>query len=122
MRWEELPEFSDGLIALLGSARDSRAPSGDSPDGWVAHRCRLQRSFRRVAGNSARVACAPQNLADYAQRLLDAFGRDRVYVELQRHLVRGEERINRQLIDLADHYHLPLLATNGVQQADGPRP
>ena len=51
------------------------------------------------------------------QRLLDAFGRDRVYVELQRHLVRGEERINRQLIDLADHYHLPLFATNGVQQA-----
>jgi error-prone DNA polymerase len=54
---------------------------------------------------------------DRAQRLLEAFGRDRVYVELQRHLVRGEERVNRQLIDLAEHHRLPLLATNGVQHA-----
>jgi len=36
------------------------------------------------------------------QRLLEVFGRDRVYVELQRHLVRGEERVNRRLIDLAE--------------------
>jgi error-prone DNA polymerase len=55
----------------------------------------------------------PQRL----QLLLDAFGRDRVYVELQRHLVRGEEGVNRTLIDLAAHHRLPLLATNGVQHA-----
>ncbi len=40
-----------------------------------------------------------------------------LYVELQRHLVRGEERVNRQLLDLAAHHRLPLLATNGVQHA-----
>ena len=52
-----------------------------------------------------------------AVRLLELFGRERVYVELQRHFVRGEERTNRALIDLAEHYRLPLLATNGVQHA-----
>ncbi len=52
-----------------------------------------------------------------AQLLLDIFGRDRVYIELQRHLVRGEERHNRRLIDLAEHHRLPLLATNGVRHA-----
>jgi error-prone DNA polymerase len=40
-----------------------------------------------------------------------------VFVEIQRHLVRGEERLNQQLIDLAQVYRLPLLATNGVQYA-----
>jgi error-prone DNA polymerase len=38
-------------------------------------------------------------------------------VELQRHFVRGEERINRELIDLARANRLPILATNGVQYA-----
>jgi len=52
--------------------------------------------------------------------LLEAFGRDRIYVELQRHLIRGEERINRHLIELAEHHRLPLLATNGVQHATSP--
>ena len=108
--WKELPEFSAGLIALLGSARDSRAPSGDSPDGWMTSRHRRRRSLRRVA-------CAPRNLADRAKLLLEAFGPDRAYVELQRHFIRGEERINRQLIELAEHHRLPLLATNGVQHA-----
>lgn len=71
-RWEELPQFAEGLVAL-GSAR--------------------------------------------TQFLIETFGRDRVYVEIQRHLIRGEERINRQLIDLAEQHRLPLLATNGVQHA-----
>jgi error-prone DNA polymerase len=126
VRYEELKEFSEGLIALFsatalraapGSARASRAPFGASPNGRVANLRRQQRSLRRGAANSTRGACAPQLPAHRAQLLLDAFGRDRVYVELQRHLVRGEERINRQLIDLAEHHRLPLLATNGVQHA-----
>src|SRR3989449_1181971 len=52
-----------------------------------------------------------------ARLLIDAFGRENVFVELQRHFIRGEERLNRQLVDLAAHYQLPLLATNGVQYA-----
>src|SRR5881409_1188829 len=52
-----------------------------------------------------------------ARLLIDAFGRENVFVELQRHFIRGEERINRELIDLARANRLSLLATNGAQYA-----
>ncbi|HEV2966417.1 MAG TPA: error-prone DNA polymerase, partial [Chthoniobacterales bacterium] len=45
------------------------------------------------------------------------FGRKNVLVEIQRHFVRGEEQINRQLVDLARVNRLPIIATNGVQHA-----
>src|SRR5438270_9026171 len=48
---------------------------------------------------------------------LAPFGRENVYVEIQRHFVRGEEQINRQLVDLARATGLALIATNGVQYA-----
>ena len=60
-------------------------------------------------------AGAPQNAR--ARFLIDVFGRENVFVEIQRHFLRGEERVNRQLVDLASHYRLPILATNGVQYA-----
>ncbi|MEO7166649.1 MAG: error-prone DNA polymerase, partial [Chthoniobacterales bacterium] len=69
------------------------------------------------AATSTRDARATRTLAERAQLLLDIFGRERIYVELQRHLVRGEERLNCELIDLAEQLGLPLLATNGVQHA-----
>src|SRR6266850_3219256 len=83
VRWDDLAEFAQGLVALFGSG-------------------------------SAR---APQTIANRAQLLIDAFGPDNVFVELQRHFIRGEERINRELIDLARAHRLPLVATNGVQYA-----
>jgi error-prone DNA polymerase len=54
---------------------------------------------------------------DRARLLIDAFGRENVFVEIQRHFIRGEERINRELIHLARANRLPLLPTNGVQYA-----
>jgi len=117
--WNELPEFAEGLVALLGSAR-----------GLACNIRRLAECTTRVrkifqsgeisgegAGNSTRGACAPQNLADRARFLVNAFGRENVFVEIQRHFIRGEERINRELVDLAAHYRLSILATNGVQYA-----
>ena len=77
VRWDELSEFTEGLIALFGS--------GSAPT--------------------------------RAEFLIDSFGRENVFVELQRHFIRGEERINRELIDLARAHRLPLVATNGVQYA-----
>ena len=50
-------------------------------------------------------------------RLVGVFGRDRLYVELQRHLQRDEEADNHALVTLASAYHVPLLATNGVRFA-----
>jgi error-prone DNA polymerase len=48
-------------------------------------------------------------------RLVGLFGRDRVYVELQRHLRRDEEADNHRLRDLAAAFHVPVVATNGVR-------
>ncbi len=112
VRWDELPEFADGLVALfgVGSAGASPAVSRASRDtslgilGGGAEKC----------GRGAR---APQTIANRAQFVIDAFGRKNVFVELQRHFIRGEERVNRELIDLARAHRLPLVATNGVQYA-----
>jgi len=44
--------------------------------------------------------------------LIDTFGHDNVYVEIQRHGLRDEGKLNRYLVDLARHLRLPLLASN----------
>jgi error-prone DNA polymerase len=62
-------------------------------------------------------ARAPRSSADRVQLLIDVFGRANVVIEIQRHFLRGEDRVNRQLCDLAEHYRLPVVATNGVQYA-----
>jgi error-prone DNA polymerase len=68
-------------------------------------------------GSGSAGACAPQTIANRARFLIDVFRRENVFVEIQRHFIRGEERINRELIDLARAHRLPLVATNGVQYA-----
>jgi error-prone DNA polymerase len=50
-------------------------------------------------------------------RLISIFGRENIYVELQRHYNRTEEAINQQAIVLAESFRLPLLATNGARYA-----
>src|ERR1700733_8283584 len=45
------------------------------------------------------------------------FGRENVYVELQRHLHRDEEARNQAAVEIARKQRLPLLATNGVSHA-----
>jgi len=106
VRWHELPQFAEGLVVLFGSAsaRFQRASFGILPN----------ESLREETANATQDGCAP---ADRAQCLVDVFGRNNVFVEIQRHLLHGEERINRQLVDLARAYRLSLLATNGVQYA-----
>ncbi|HXI32418.1 MAG TPA: error-prone DNA polymerase [Vicinamibacterales bacterium] len=50
-------------------------------------------------------------------RLVGLFGRGSVYVELQRHLRRDEERDNAALASLAAAFRVPTIATNGVRFA-----
>ncbi|HEX8898456.1 MAG TPA: PHP domain-containing protein, partial [Chthoniobacterales bacterium] len=86
----ELGQFGQGLIVLFGQQQlDGFKPS---------------RSSEAARGNHARL-------------LIDAFGRENVYVEIQRHFLRGEERLNQQLSDLAEQHRLEIVATNGVQYA-----
>ena len=87
--WHELPEFADGLVAL----------TGDPEEGPLA------RSF--AAGHNTIAA-------ERLDSLVKAFGEENVFIELQRHHQRGENRLNQFLISLATQKNLPLLATNGV--------
>ena len=123
VRWDELPEFAKGLVALFGSgsARFQRAGFGILPKQTFSEAKTeiesKQSSRMQDAFTSTLEACAPQTFATRAQFLIDNFGTGNVFVELQRHFIRGEERINRELIDLARTHRLPLIATNGVQHA-----
>jgi DNA polymerase III subunit alpha len=56
--------------------------------------------------------------AEAALARLAGFFPRRLYVELMRHGLAGEDRIEAPLIDLAYRYDLPLVATNGVFFAD----
>ncbi len=47
-----------------------------------------------------------------AERLIAKFGRGNVYVEIFRHGLRDDRRLNHELMDLAAHLKLPLLASN----------
>ncbi|HWN24675.1 MAG TPA: error-prone DNA polymerase, partial [Candidatus Sulfotelmatobacter sp.] len=96
VRWDELPEFTEGLIAFFNAALvNCRASVSDA---------NLSRRFTET----------PYRRIEF---LVDVFRRENVFVELQRHFIRGEERINRELIDLAHAHRLSLVATNGVQYA-----
>jgi len=96
VQWDELAEFTEGLIAFFNAALvNCRASVSDA----TLSRRFTETPYRRI------------------EFLIDAFGRENVFVELQRHFIRGEERINRELIDLASAHRLPLVATNGVQYA-----
>src|SRR5713226_10618693 len=88
---EELEQYSEGLICLTGGE-----------DGALA--CALKNGGIEEARHSGK-------------RLTHIFGRDNVYVELQRHFHREQEMRNRAAIEIARSLQLPLLATNGVRYA-----
>src|SRR5437588_792964 len=115
---DELPEFEEGLVTLfgLGSTGCQPVSSGSLPDVISPRARRFVPSLRQGAANNPEsFRGAPQNAEDRARFLIDTFGLGNVFVEIQRHFIRGEERINRELIDLARVHRLSLLATNGVQ-------
>ncbi|HEX4085044.1 MAG TPA: error-prone DNA polymerase [Chthoniobacteraceae bacterium] len=86
--WAELARHTEGLAALTGDEE--------------GHLRRL------LAGEDAGAPPA------FLRKLAGIFGRGNVYLEIQRHFLRGERVYNRRLIALAAQTGLPLLATNGV--------
>jgi len=58
-----------------------------------------------------------ENARKCLEQLCAIFGRNNVYVELQRHFFIEEERRNQVAVELARDLRLPLLATNGVCHA-----
>src|SRR5213080_826554 len=63
VQWDELPQFADGLVALFGSSSGGTT-SMSSPN--------------------------PTERVPPISNLIDIFGREKVFVEIQRHFVRGE--------------------------------
>jgi error-prone DNA polymerase len=51
------------------------------------------------------------------RKAAEIFGRENLFVEIQRHRIRGEEKEVRSLAQLSKHLRLPLVATNGVRYA-----
>jgi error-prone DNA polymerase len=119
VKWSELPEFACGVVALLGlgSAGCQPAVCGSLPQTSSRTTRRSKHSIRQAAGRGRLAACAPQSPADRAQFLINVFHGENVYVEIQRHFLRGEDRLNQQLCDLAEQHRLRIIATNGVQYA-----
>jgi error-prone DNA polymerase len=87
---DELAAYADGLVCLTGAEDGPLSINGLGADGG-------QRP--------------PLNM------LIDIFGRENVYAELQRHFNRAEEARNHAVIEIARKLKLPLLATNGVSYA-----
>jgi error-prone DNA polymerase len=88
---DELAEFSAGLICLTGGDEGPLAAALASGGMEAGRRC--------------------------LEQLAGIFGRENVYVELQRHFLRHEEARNRASLELARSLQLPIVATNGVQYA-----
>ena len=88
---EEIAEMSGGLICLTGGEEGPLAHA-------LAH-----------GGTEAAIECVEQ--------LCRVFGRQNVYVELQRHFSREEEARNQAAVAVARKLKLPLLAANGVSYA-----
>ncbi|WP_218280366.1 PHP domain-containing protein [Verrucomicrobium spinosum] len=84
--WSELPEHAEGVVVLSG---DEEGP--------------VQRALQQNAAEAPAVV----------EKLCRIFGRNQVWMELQRHRMRGETLRNRQIRDLAELCKLPLLASNG---------
>jgi error-prone DNA polymerase len=90
----ELAEHAEGLICLTGGK--------DGP---------LAQNIQRVDAESEKAA---QKITEW---LIEVFGKQNVYAELQRHFNREEEARNHAVIEIARRWNLPLLATNGVSYA-----
>ena len=83
---DDLESFGSGMIALAGSAT--------SP---LAHLLAQEEDPRPLCKQLGRI-----------------FGRNNLYIDLQRHFDPDQERLNRKLAALADACRIPLAATNGV--------
>ncbi|MBU6300630.1 MAG: error-prone DNA polymerase [Verrucomicrobia bacterium] len=92
--WEELEEFREGLHVLTG---DEEGP------------------LRRCLGTAGTGVAAA---AEVLGRLVRIYGSGQVWVEVQRHCLRGERLTGRILSDLAGAHGLRIVASNGPCASD----
>ena len=91
IEWAELEEINEGIAVLTGDAE------GPLEVGW------------RRDGH--------RGMAEAMKQLKQFLPERMLWMEVQRHAIRGEESLVRAKRDLAEAERLPLLATNGVSYA-----
>jgi error-prone DNA polymerase len=96
LAFDSLCERSEGLVCLTGCARD-----GVLAGAWERGE--------------------PRRAQERARRLLGAFGRERLRVELQRPLWRRDRARNRWLAGVAERLGVPCVATGNVHSHDRAR-
>jgi len=69
-----------------------------------------------LVGRQALVA-ERHGVGGLVDKVVGIFGRQQVWIELQRHLRRDEEAANASLLDLAAAFRVPVMASNGVRFA-----
>jgi error-prone DNA polymerase len=89
--WDDLQQYASGLVCLTGGE--------EGP---------LAAALRKGGEEAGR---------ETVQQLIKIFGREQVYVEVQRHYEPEEEWRNQTAIRIASSLQLPVLATNGVRYA-----
>ena len=89
--WDDLQQYASGLVCLTGGEEGPLAMA--------------------LANGGEEAGC------ETVEHLVRIFGRENVYVELQRHYEREEEWRNQTAIRIAHSLKLPVLATNGVRYA-----
>jgi len=119
VRYPLLAETREGYqnLCRLITRMKLRAPKGKgaiTEDELAAHARGLVCLTGGEHGPLTR-AISNNNGCPTLEGLIDIFGREHVYVELQRHYNRAEEAINQQAIALAEIFRLPVLATNGIR-------
>jgi error-prone DNA polymerase len=87
----DLEEFSGGLICLTGGEEGALAAALEF-------------------GGEAEAKCLGETLARI-------YGKQNVYLEMQRHFEREGENRNQAMLRIAASLHLPVVATNGVRYA-----
>jgi len=90
-RCDDLEQYAKGLICLTGGDEGPLAAA--------------------LSRGGEEAGC------EMVRRLIRIFGRENVYVELQRHQEREEEWRNQAAIRIARSLNVPVIATNGVRHA-----
>src|SRR5712692_1036310 len=96
---EELAEHATGLICLTGGEEGPLAAA----------------VYERPTDARKQPRHGIENGQRCVERLMEIFGRQNVYVELQRHFDRKEEARNQAAVEMARSLNLPLIANNGVR-------
>lgn len=89
VKTEDLKRLSHGLVALAGGL--------DGP---------ISIAMKRYG---------KEGVEKIVLELLEIFGHERLYLDLQRHGIPQEEYLNRILIGISETYHIGLIATNDVK-------